>query len=82
MGVWVQLQLGQNNIYINNGHVLTRRQPTSFRDKITADGSSGYKAEAGRYDAPPAMVCLRGRVCAKRVLDGSFAFVCLSGTGV
>jgi glutathionyl-hydroquinone reductase len=28
------------------------RQPTSFRDKITADGSSGYKAEAGRYDDP------------------------------
>ncbi|MDQ3304312.1 MAG: glutathione S-transferase family protein, partial [Actinomycetota bacterium] len=25
------------------------RTSTSFRDKITADGSSGYKAEAGRY---------------------------------
>jgi hypothetical protein len=25
------------------------RKPTTFRDKVTADGSSGYKAEAGRY---------------------------------
>lgn len=23
--------------------------PTTFRDRVTADGSSGFKAEAGRY---------------------------------
>ncbi len=25
------------------------RMPTQFRDRISADGSSGFKAEAGRY---------------------------------
>jgi glutathionyl-hydroquinone reductase len=25
------------------------RQPNAFRDRITADGSSGYRAEPGRY---------------------------------
>src|SRR4028119_999168 len=29
------------------GHFI--RTSTSFRNKITADGSSGFKAEAGRY---------------------------------
>src|SRR5260370_36946050 len=25
------------------------REPTKFRDRVTADGSSGFPAEAGRY---------------------------------
>lgn len=31
--------------------------PTTFRDRITADGSSGFKAEAGRYHLYVALGC-------------------------
>jgi putative glutathione S-transferase len=31
--------------------------PTNFRDRITADGSSGFKAEAGRYHLYVALGC-------------------------
>ena len=31
--------------------------PTTFRDRITADGSSGFKAEAGRYHLYVALPC-------------------------
>lgn len=33
------------------------RSTTSFRDRITADGSSGFKAEAGRYHLYIAWAC-------------------------
>jgi glutathionyl-hydroquinone reductase len=32
-------------------------KPTTFRDRITADGSSGFKAEAGRYHLYVALGC-------------------------
>jgi glutathionyl-hydroquinone reductase len=32
-------------------------KPTTFRDRITADGSSGFKAEAGRYHLYVALAC-------------------------
>jgi putative glutathione S-transferase len=31
--------------------------PTTFRDRVTADGSSGFKAEAGRYHLYVALAC-------------------------
>lgn len=33
------------------------RTPTKFRDRITADGSSGFKAEAGRYHLYVSLAC-------------------------
>lgn len=33
------------------------RKPTSFHDWVTADGSSGFKAESGRYHLYVAMAC-------------------------
>ncbi len=34
-----------------------KRQPNAFRDRITADGSSGYKAEPGRYHLYVSLAC-------------------------
>jgi glutathionyl-hydroquinone reductase len=31
--------------------------PTTFRDRVTADGSSGFKAEAGRYHLYVSLAC-------------------------
>jgi glutathionyl-hydroquinone reductase len=33
------------------------RMPTKFRDRITADGKSGFKAEAGRYHLYVSLAC-------------------------
>ena len=33
------------------------RKEASFRDRVTADGSSGYLAEAGRYHLYVSMAC-------------------------
>ena len=33
------------------------RQESSFRNWVTADGSSGYKAEAGRYHLYVSLAC-------------------------
>ena len=33
------------------------RQPNAFRDRITADGSSGFKAEPGRYHLYVSLAC-------------------------
>ena len=44
-GVWRDEELPQEVGRV--GEFPSRRQP--FRDRITADGSSGFKAEAGRY---------------------------------
>ncbi|ELR25249.1 glutathione Stransferase domain containing protein [Acanthamoeba castellanii str. Neff] len=47
------------------------RKPTSFRDKVTADGSSGYKAEAGRYHLYVSYACpWASRCLAFRSLKG------------
>jgi len=43
-GVW---QEGWHNTETNGGRFV--RSPTRFRDRITADGASGFAAEAGRY---------------------------------
>ncbi|MGL5061749.1 MAG: glutathione S-transferase family protein [Microcoleus sp.] len=37
------------------GHL--EEEPTTFRDRVTADGSSGFKAEAGRYHLYIALPC-------------------------
>jgi putative glutathione S-transferase len=34
-----------------------KRKPTQFRNKITVDGSSGFKAEAGRYHLYVSLAC-------------------------
>jgi glutathionyl-hydroquinone reductase len=34
-----------------------KEKPTTFRDRVTADGSSGFKAEAGRYHLYVALGC-------------------------
>jgi glutathionyl-hydroquinone reductase len=34
-----------------------QEKPTTFRDRVTADGSSGFKAEAGRYHLYVALGC-------------------------
>lgn len=34
-----------------------KREPTVFRDRITADGSSGFPAEAGRYHLYVSLAC-------------------------
>jgi glutathionyl-hydroquinone reductase len=34
-----------------------KRQPNAFRDRITADGSSGYRAEPGRYHLYVSLAC-------------------------
>jgi glutathionyl-hydroquinone reductase len=34
-----------------------KEKPTTFRDRITADGSSGFKAEAGRYHLYVSLGC-------------------------
>src|SRR5690348_17744094 len=44
-GVWRDEELPQEL----GGTGDFRRMDSSFRDRITADGSSGFKAEAGRY---------------------------------
>jgi putative glutathione S-transferase len=33
------------------------RQPNAFRGRITADGSSGYEAEPGRYHLYVSLAC-------------------------
>jgi glutathionyl-hydroquinone reductase len=32
-------------------------EPTTFRDRVTADGKSGFKAEAGRYHLYVSLAC-------------------------
>jgi glutathionyl-hydroquinone reductase len=34
-----------------------KEKPTTFRDRVTTDGSSGFKAEAGRYHLYVALAC-------------------------
>jgi glutathionyl-hydroquinone reductase len=34
-----------------------KETPTTFRDRVTADGSSGFKAEAGRYHLYVSLAC-------------------------
>jgi len=34
-----------------------QREPTKFRDRVTADGSSGFPAEAGRYHLYVSLAC-------------------------
>ncbi len=47
------------------------RQPNAFRDRITADGSSGFPAEAGRYHVYVSLACpWAHRVLIVRALKG------------
>jgi putative glutathione S-transferase len=44
-GVWTEAELPQE--YADGGRF--KRADSQFRDRITADGSSGFKAERGRH---------------------------------
>jgi len=58
------------------------RTPTAFREKITADGSSGYKAEAGRYHLYISWACpWAHRTAILRKLKGLEDAVGLSAVG-
>ncbi len=50
-GVW------QKKGYEQDSKGRFQRNPTTFRQKITADGSSGFKAEAGRYHLYVSYAC-------------------------
>ena len=52
-GVWRDQELPQET----GGTGDFKRVDSAFRDRITADGSSGYKAEAGRYHLYVAWNC-------------------------
>lgn len=55
------------------------RPTTTFRDRITADGSSGYKAEAGRYHLYISWACpWAHRTAIMRQLKGLEAAISLS----
>ena len=51
-GVW---QADGNAQQITNGRYI--RRDSQFRDWVTADGSSGFKAESGRYHLYIAVNC-------------------------
>jgi glutathionyl-hydroquinone reductase len=51
-GEWVDLDFAKRN---RNGRYI--RPQTQFRDTVTADGSSGFQAEAGRYHLYAAHAC-------------------------
>ena len=56
------------------------RPPTSFRDQVTADGSSGFPAEAGRYHLYISLACpWAHRTAILRKLKGMQGVVSLSG---
>ncbi len=58
------------------------RTSTSFRDRITADGSSGYKAEAGRYHLYISWACpWAHRTAILRKLKGLDSAIGLSAVG-
>lgn len=58
------------------------RTSTSFRDRITADGSSGYKAEAGRYHLYISWACpWAHRTAILRKLKGLDNVIGLSAVG-
>ena len=51
-GLW---QAAGNAQQISNGRYI--RRDGQFRDWVTADGSSGFKAESGRYHLYIAIIC-------------------------
>ena len=52
-GVWTEGELPQE--YADGGRF--KRAESQFRDRITADGSSGFKAKPGRYHLYVAVGC-------------------------
>src|SRR5829696_5202567 len=59
-----------------------KRTQTSFRDRVTADGSSGFEAEAGRYHLYVAWACpWAHRTAIMRKLKGLEEAIGLSAVG-
>jgi putative glutathione S-transferase len=48
-GVWYQEEPPQEALRLTGGDGSFVRPESGFRDRVTRDGSSGFKAEAGRY---------------------------------
>jgi putative glutathione S-transferase len=48
-GIWHQDEPPQNALRLTSGDGSFVRPQSGFRDRVTRDGSSGFKAEAGRY---------------------------------
>jgi glutathionyl-hydroquinone reductase len=48
-GVWYQEEPPQEALRLTGGDGSFIRPESGFRDRVTRDGSSGFKAEAGRY---------------------------------
>src|SRR5215475_15999284 len=49
-----QWKIGRTNV---DSHGRFKEIPTTFRDRVTADGSSGFKADAGRYHLYVSLAC-------------------------
>ena len=58
MGILVDGQWRDEELPVETGKAGNfQRVDSVFRDRITADGSSGFKAEAGRYHLYVAYTC-------------------------
>jgi len=49
MGHLLNGEWTHDDVLVENANGLYVKKPSRFRNRITADGSSGYPAEAGRY---------------------------------
>jgi putative glutathione S-transferase len=56
-GIWHQEEPAQEAVKLTSGDGSFVRPQSGFRDQVTRDGSSGFKAEAGRYVLVTAPSC-------------------------
>jgi len=56
-GIWYQEEPTHEALRLTNGDGSFVRPESGFRDHVTRDGSSGFKAEAGRYVLVTAPSC-------------------------
>jgi glutathionyl-hydroquinone reductase len=56
-GIWYQDEPSQEALRLTSGDGSFVRPESGFRDHVTSDGSSGFKAEAGRYVLVSAPSC-------------------------
>jgi len=56
-GVWHQEDPSRVELGMTGGDGSFVRPESGFRDRVTRDGSSGFKAEAGRYMLITATAC-------------------------
>ena len=56
-GIWYQDEPPLEALRLTSGDGSFVRPESGFRDRVTRDGSSGFKAEAGRYVLVSAPSC-------------------------